>query len=118
MNVNIIKRLNLIRMACDHIASDSFTPKHHMAIGAVVMVVGVAVSKGAGAIHYIAIEFMGDIVGYLIHGIGCVPFIESFVAAAQSKPNDVSMTNWPKLPTDSEFPALMRLMDKQNAKQD
>lgn len=74
----LIDLLNFPKVFCRHLMGEEHTHWHHMAVGFVVMVLGVIVSK-AGVLldtHSIIIHYGGDVLGYGIHGIGLTPFIE------------------------------------------
>lgn len=47
-----------------------------MITGIIIMAVGVGIAKGAIIIESVALHFITDMVGYLIHGIGAIPIIE------------------------------------------
>lgn len=69
--------LNLPRVVCDHLlGKDNHTPVHRMTVGAIVMVFGVGVSLAGAETHLFVLHYSGDIVGYALHGLGLVPFIE------------------------------------------
>ena len=43
------------------------------------MLIGVTVAKGSASIHIEAFHYIGDLLGYLIHGIGAVPFVDKII---------------------------------------
>lgn len=92
----IIDKVNVARVACDHLFGEEHTPKHRMGAGFVIMIVGVTVAKVGGGVHALILHFSLDLIGYLIHGIGAVPFIEALIDA--SKARDASKVDTP-LPT-------------------
>jgi hypothetical protein len=51
-----------------------------MLAGLAIMVVGVGIAKSAGYFETHEMHFVLDMVGYCVHGLGCTPFIEYFVA--------------------------------------
>lgn len=62
----------------DHITGSRFTHKHKMVVGASVMCIGVGISIFFPMLvsHHHFIVFMADGIGYLLHGAGCIPFLE------------------------------------------
>lgn len=51
------------------------------------MVVGVAVAKLAGDVHFLLAHYALDIIGYGIHGLGAVPFIERVIELMREEPH-------------------------------
>ncbi len=70
----ILTKLNVSKAVCDHLLNEHHTDTHRMTIGVIIIGLGVSISK----IHveFIVIHYIFDAVGYAIHGIGLVPFIE------------------------------------------
>lgn len=52
--------------------------KHRMVNGGVVMVTGVLLTHTVMVLvpEYHAVRLMADVLGYLLHGVGAIPFIE------------------------------------------
>ena len=73
---NFIRSINVSRTVCDHLLDEKHTNRHRMGVGGIIIFMGVAVSKIP--INITVIHFILDGVGYAIHGIGLVPFIEWF----------------------------------------
>lgn len=72
--------LNLPRVALRHMTGKDHSPAHHMIAGGGIMVIGVMVAKSAIFLPDLFVIHIGvDLVGYLIHGIGAVPFIEHLI---------------------------------------
>lgn len=67
---------NVPRIICHRLIGGHHTPGHRMAVGLVIMIGGVAVAKSAHAAEYVIIQGGLDLLGYAIHGLGAVPFIE------------------------------------------
>lgn len=59
----------------EHLFGKDHTPRHRVSVGLVVMASGVMISKIS--FGYEIVHFLADGIGYLIHGIGCLPIIES-----------------------------------------
>jgi len=67
--------LNLPKHICNHLLNDkNHSHVHRMCVGLIIMPIGVFISKCFADIH--VAHFLCDIVGYAIHGVGLVPFIE------------------------------------------
>lgn len=71
----ILCACNITRPVAEHLIGKKHTVYHRMAIGAVIMVAGVCVSKVA-LVDIPMVHYAKDVIGYAIHGIGCIPFIE------------------------------------------
>lgn len=69
-------RLNVARPVCDALVGHKHKPVHRMAVGAVVMSIGVYVAKTSHGVHYELLSMAIDGVGYAIHALGTTPFIE------------------------------------------
>lgn len=71
----IANNLNVSKVVCDHLIDEKHTNGHRMIVGIFIMSVGVSVSK----IHvaYTIMHFLLDGVGYAIHGIGLIPFVDT-----------------------------------------
>lgn len=80
----ILHHVNLPRIVCEHVVGDNHSQTHRRIVGGAVMVAGVWVAKTAAHIHYEPFEFAGDLLGYLIHGFGAVPYIEGIVASIKT----------------------------------
>lgn len=66
-----------VKIVCNHLIGDNHTKTHKLTIGAFIMIIGVTISKsiiflGEGSFIIIIV----DGIGYLIHGIGAVPYVE------------------------------------------
>lgn len=70
----VVSTLQIPFIACTHLFGEKHTAGHRMFTGAVFMVTGVGVSKLFVEIH--VLHFFFDLLGYAIHGMGCLPFIE------------------------------------------
>lgn len=80
--LRVLRKANLMHLVCDHVMGERHTHRHRMIAGGVVMAIGVVIAKAGGEIHMAAVHFIADGIGYLIHGIGAVPYVESLVALA------------------------------------
>lgn len=82
VNVQALKEaLNsacLSKRICNHLLGEEHTLVHRLSVGAIILFCGVCVSK----IHFEAMLFhiIFDGVGYTIHAIGAIPFLEMIVS--------------------------------------
>lgn len=74
----MIKVINVPSRVAHAAFGHTATRKHRMAAGLVVMAVGVTVAKLGSEVHAFHLHFFFDGVGYLIHAIGGIPFLELF----------------------------------------
>lgn len=78
----VIDKLNLPKIICSHVIGKGHSKYHRRWCGVGVMAVGVVVAEFLGmACHELgafshAGMFVCNIIGYGLHGIGLVPFIE------------------------------------------
>lgn len=77
----IVRKVNVSKVVCDHLVGENHTQRHRMITGVIIVVAGVAISKIPTTIH--TLHFLFDAVGYGVHGLGCVPFIERFLSSAK-----------------------------------
>lgn len=72
-----LKYCNLPREVCHHLIGKDHTPRHRMIAGAGIMAVGVTLAQVVSElVHFPGAHFIFDMVGYGVHGLGLVPFIE------------------------------------------
>jgi hypothetical protein len=79
VTITIVRSANVARPICDHLLNHDHTHTHRMAVGVMVMTVGVCIAKAAGHNEIALIAYIGDGIGYAIHGLGLTPFIEILV---------------------------------------
>jgi len=72
-NIRNFSSFNPPKFICDHLVGKNHTPIHRMAFGSVTILIGVLIAKsgGEGITHILT-----DCVGYFIHGVGSMPFLE------------------------------------------
>lgn len=69
-----------VRFLCNHLVGEKHKEYHRCLVGLVVMVFGVAIATFSKEIsHSHLVAFTGDMVGYLVHGMGCVPILKRYV---------------------------------------
>jgi hypothetical protein len=83
----IFSNLNVSKTICNHLIDEKHSHSHRMIVGVLIMVIGVSVSKIPVTITMI--HFFLDGIGYAIHGIGLIPFIETLSKGTGSN-NDKS----------------------------
>lgn len=71
-----VRKINPARPVCDALLGKKHTHIHRMMVGTVVMGTGVLIAKYTGHSEYEVIAYLGDAVGYGIHGLGLTPFLE------------------------------------------
>lgn len=74
--VTKLQIINLPRSLCQWLVGEEHKISHRMFAGMTVMAVGVGIAKSAHATEVVPLQFSLDLTGYLIHGLGAVPFID------------------------------------------
>ena len=59
--------LNIPKLICKHLMGEEHSNMHHMAVGFILMVIGVCIAKNSVEFHSVFVHFGGDILGYGIH---------------------------------------------------
>lgn len=79
----LLHRLNLPRYICNILVDKKHCLCHRYFVGILVMMCGVVIAKTIGhhPTHYIAL--VGDTLGYGLHGIGLIPFVETLLEGAE-----------------------------------
>lgn len=68
--------LNLPKALCQACLGHNHSHGHRMLAGLVVMAVGVAIAKAGAEYNAFAVHYVTDAVGFAVHGLGAVPFLE------------------------------------------
>lgn len=68
--------LNVPHFVCTHLLGEHHSETHRMVVGVMVMVMGVVISKSMGHSPNLFLHYGADTLGYAIHGIGAIPFVE------------------------------------------
>ena len=79
---NVEKRMTLTNKLLGSLVNKKHSFAVRAAIGVVWMVVGVVIAKFFGHSDVVAVAHLGDLVGFALHGIGLVPFVEKVMEAA------------------------------------
>lgn len=75
----VIKKINPTRPICNALFDKEHSHRHRMLVGAIVMGVGVVIAKSAGHHELQLIAYVGDVIGYGVHGLGLTPYIEYII---------------------------------------
>lgn len=72
----VINRVNVVRMLLDNVLGENHSHRHRMGFGFILMTIGVMIAKSFAGVEYEIVHMVCDCVGYFIHGLGCVPFVD------------------------------------------
>jgi len=89
-------KIDIPRIICIHLIGEDHTLHHRMGAGIIMMTIGVVISHLTGDIYII--HYIGEIVGFGVHGIGTIPFGEALVAHVGNIRNKV-----PELPNEEDL---------------
>jgi hypothetical protein len=67
------------RTICNHLIGKEHNLGHRIVVGIAIMIIGVYMTKLAADTHILWIDIVGDTIGFLLHGIGAIPFVELFI---------------------------------------
>lgn len=70
---------NPTKKICNNLIGKEHNLTHRVIVGTIIMTVGVYITKLAAMTHNIFIDILGDTIGFLLHGIGAIPFVEVFI---------------------------------------
>jgi hypothetical protein len=76
----IIQKVNVVRPIAESLVGKHHSFRHRACTGIAIMVTGVFIAKFFGHSDYIAAAIAGDVIGYALHGVGLVPFVEALLA--------------------------------------
>lgn len=81
MGIPALRKVDLARVICKHLHGEQHSLAHRMIAGFAIMASGVGLAKMGAETHHLSflLAFWLDLVGYLIHGVGAIPFIEWLV---------------------------------------
>lgn len=74
-----LRNICLARLICNHLVGENHSAVHRCTFGIVIMCVGVGFTKAAFLVDISFIHGVADVVGYGIHGIGAIPFVEHII---------------------------------------
>ena len=72
----VLAKFNVSKSVCDHLIGQEHSTTHRYVTGVVIMAIGVGVTKVAYVVDFGFVHGLADLVGYGIHGIGAIPFVE------------------------------------------
>lgn len=72
----ILVHVNIVRPICSVVLGKKHSTAHRLIAGFIVAALGVIIAKHSSVFGNEYIEHIGDGVGYALHGMGLVPFIE------------------------------------------
>lgn len=85
----IIDSINVPKIICEHLIGEHHSHLHRMSVGGLVMMSGVCVAKMAAHCDFIPLEMGADLFGYLVHGIGAVPYVDALVLLVKRESGEV-----------------------------
>lgn len=88
--LSLLERIDVPRIVCVHLIGENHSPRHRMGVGTILMAFGVIISRLTA--HIYVLSFFGEVIGYLIHGIGTIPFAEEFSSHIAKKMNPPPIT--------------------------
>ncbi len=81
----VVRKANIAIPLCDLLLGEQHPVKYRMATGVFVMAAGVTIAKTLGHGPYMLVSFAADAVGYALHGLGLVPFVDHLVEKFKHK---------------------------------
>lgn len=76
----IVFKINVVTPLASLVFGRSHSTAQRLMAGALVMAVGVMIAKYVGHSHNEIVAHIGDGIGYGLHGMGLIPFIESIAS--------------------------------------
>lgn len=83
-----IRQICLARLICNHLLGENHSATHRYTIGIVIMSTEVGLTKAAFLVDIGFIHAIADLIGYGIHGVGALPFVEKVLAAVNNEKGD------------------------------
>lgn len=78
-----LTKICVSKMICDHLVGEEHSSIHRYSVGVVIMGIGVGLTKAVFLIDLGIIHYLGDVIGYGIHGIGAIPFVDGLIKKHQ-----------------------------------
>lgn len=85
-NNNKKESTSFTKKVYSHLLGEEHTPIHRKIAGVCVIIFGVGFVKVMYISTLEVVHFAGDAIGYLIHGIGCLPFVEKITGNKNNEP--------------------------------
>lgn len=73
--------LNVPRMICQALIGKGHQTHHRIAVGGAIMCTGVLIAQGGHLVEVVIFKATLDLIGYTLHGVGIVPFLEWLLEA-------------------------------------
>lgn len=80
-----LEKVNFPKYACLHLIGEKHSKGHRMGVGVIVMITGVVIAKSLAGVTVLQINIVGDVIGYMIHAIGAIPFIDHIVESSSKQ---------------------------------
>lgn len=80
-----LEKLNVAKTICNHLVGKEHTKNHRIFTGIILMIFGVGLTVIAKSFASSIIHFIGDAIGYLLHGLGGYPIVEAAVNSGKTK---------------------------------
>lgn len=81
--VDAIRRINVMHPVCKTVFGANHHFAHRAVFGVGIMIGGVVVAKTLGHHPEFHLAVIGDTLGYGLHGVGLIPFVEEILALAE-----------------------------------
>jgi len=82
---SVLRKIDVTRVISNHLIGKNHKPYHRFAVGIVIMVSGVSFTEVSYLFSPMIIHITGDVIGYFIHGLGAVPFIDFILNKNQNE---------------------------------
>lgn len=76
----VIKKVNIPKKVCHVLVGEEHKFIHRAVVGICIMVIGAGVAHAGGHSGSVFLAISGDTVGFGMHGIGLIPFVEALLA--------------------------------------
>lgn len=80
-----IRKINIFHPLCRGVFGAQHVFLHRAVFGIVIMVCGVLIAKTLGHHPEFVLSVVGDAIGYGLHGIGLIPFVEEILLVAETE---------------------------------
>ncbi len=84
----VLRRINIARPLCDALLGEQHSARYRMGAGVVVMAIGVSIAKVFGHVTMPVVAYGADAIGFGIHALGMVPFIEHLMEQYRARKNE------------------------------
>lgn len=78
--------INIPRLICQSLIGKSHETHHRIAVGGFLMCTGVLIAQGGHLVEIVVFKATLDLVGYTLHGVGIVPFLEWLLESDKDDP--------------------------------